>query len=106
MHSAAMRIALRVHAVEDVAEALPFFADQVLRRDSSSSKNTSFVSCPTMLRSVARSCRCPRRARSTRNTENPSDFFFASGSGVVRASSSMRSECWTREIQTFCPVTT
>ena len=33
-------------------------------------------------------------------------FFFTSGSGVVRASSSIKSECWIREIQTFCPLTT
>ena len=36
----------------------------------------------------------------------PSDFFATSASGVVRASRIIRSECWTREIQTFCPLTT
>mgnify|MGYP003472983465 FL=1 len=36
----------------------------------------------------------------------PSDFFFTSASGVVRASRIIRSECWTREIQTFWPLTT
>ena len=36
----------------------------------------------------------------------PSDFFFTSASGVVRASRIIRSECCTREIQTFWPLTT
>ena len=36
----------------------------------------------------------------------PSVFFFTSASGVVRASRIIRSECWTREIQTFWPLTT
>jgi len=36
----------------------------------------------------------------------PSDFFFTSASGVVRASRIIRSECWMREIHTFCPLTT
>ena len=44
--------------------------------------------------------------RSTRNTESPSVFFVTSSSGVVRATKSIRSECSTREIQTFCPFTT
>ncbi|MNL41686.1 hypothetical protein D3C87_1641080 [compost metagenome] len=36
----------------------------------------------------------------------PSDLRFTSVSGVVRASRIIRSECCTREIQTFCPLTT
>ena len=40
------------------------------------------------------------------NTDMPSDFFFTSASGVVRASRIIRSECCTREIQTFWPLTT
>jgi len=36
----------------------------------------------------------------------PSDLRFTSASGVVRASRIMRSECCTREIQTFFPFTT
>ncbi|MNG27670.1 hypothetical protein D3C84_1128250 [compost metagenome] len=36
----------------------------------------------------------------------PSDFFFTSANGVVRASRIIRSECWTREIHTFCPLIT
>ena len=36
----------------------------------------------------------------------PSDFFLTSGSGVVRARRIMRSECCTREIHTFWPLTT
>ena len=36
----------------------------------------------------------------------PSVFFFTSASGVVRASRIIQSLCWTREIQTFWPLTT
>ena len=36
----------------------------------------------------------------------PSDLRLTSASGVVRASRIMRSECCTREIQTFWPLTT
>ena len=44
--------------------------------------------------------------RSTMKTDMPSDFRATSGSGVVRASRIMRSECSTREIHTFWPLTT
>ena len=44
--------------------------------------------------------------RSTRKIDMPSDFFFTSASGVVRASRIIRSECWMREIHTFWPLTT
>ena len=37
----------------------------------------------------------------TKNTDKPSDFFFTSASGVVRASSSIKSECSARDVQTF-----
>ena len=43
---------------------------------------------------------------STMNTESPSVRLSTSSFGVVRASSSMRSECSAREVQTFCPLTT
>ena len=43
---------------------------------------------------------------STRNTDSPSERFFTSSTGVVRASSSIRSECSAREVHTFCPLTT
>ena len=43
---------------------------------------------------------------STRNTDRPSVFFATSSRGVVRASSSIRSECSAREVQTFWPLTT
>lgn len=42
---------------------------------------------------------------STMKTDMPSDFFFTSASGVVRASRIIRSECCTREIHTFWPLT-
>ena len=35
----------------------------------------------------------------------PSDLRVTSASGVVRASRIIRSECWTREIHTFWPLT-
>ena len=53
--------------------------------------------------------RMPRAAASAQIDEKdrePSDFRFTSASGVVRASSSIRSECCTREIHTFWPLTT
>ncbi len=43
--------------------------------------------------------------RSTTKTESPSPFRFTSSLGVVRASSSMRSECSARLVQTFWPWT-
>ncbi len=47
----------------------------------------------------------PASRRSTRNVERPHQRFW-SGPGVpVRASSSMRSECWKREVQIFWPLT-
>ena len=42
---------------------------------------------------------------STMKVESPSVLFSTSSSGVVRASSSMRSECSAREVQIFCPLT-
>ncbi len=44
--------------------------------------------------------------KSTIKIDMPSDFFFTSESGVVRASRIIRSECWTREIHTFWPLIT
>jgi hypothetical protein len=43
---------------------------------------------------------------STRITDRPSVFFMPSDSGVVRASSSIRSECSARLVQIFCPLIT
>jgi len=44
--------------------------------------------------------------RSTRKQLRPSERFCTSASGVVRVSRIIMSLCWTREIQTFCPLTT
>ena len=44
--------------------------------------------------------------RSTRNTETPSLRRFTSSAGVVRASSSIRSDCSARLVHTFWPLTT
>jgi hypothetical protein len=43
---------------------------------------------------------------STMNTESPSLRFVTSSRGVVRARSSIRSECSARLVQIFCPLTT
>src|SRR6516162_2973121 len=43
---------------------------------------------------------------STRKIDIPSDFFFTCAKGVVRANRTIRSECWTRETHTFCPLIT
>ena len=43
---------------------------------------------------------------STRKTESPSPRRFTCSTGVVRASSSIRSDCSAREVQTFWPLTT
>ncbi|MNN44075.1 hypothetical protein D3C81_1583500 [compost metagenome] len=70
------------------------------------SKNSSLVSWLTMLRIGWTVRPLPMASRrSTTNTDRPSDFFFTWSSGVVRASSSIRSECCTREIHTFWPLT-
>ena len=71
------------------------------------SKNSSLVSWLTMF-AIGRTVRPLPIAsrRSTMKIDMPSDFFFTSASGVVRASRIIRSECWTREIQTFWPLTT
>jgi hypothetical protein len=71
------------------------------------SKNSSLVSWFTMLR-IGRTVRPLPIAsrRSTMKIDMPSDFFFTSASGVVRASRIIRSECWMREIHTFWPLTT
>ena len=87
--------ALGVHAVEDVAEALAFLADQVLRRDRAGCRRTPpWCRGSSWCGSAGWSGRCPRASRmSTRNTDSPSVRFATSSSGVVRASSSIRSEC-------------
>src|SRR4029079_1133896 len=99
--------ALGVQAVEDVLEALALAPDQVLGRDLEFSKNSSLVSWLTMFGIGRTVMPWPIASRrSTRKIDMPSLFFVTSASGVVRASRIIRSECWTREIHTFCPLTT
>ena len=43
---------------------------------------------------------------STMNVDSPSVRFSTWSAGVVRASSSIRSECSARDVQIFCPRTT
>ena len=52
------------------------------------------------------SARSSAPRRSTRNSDSPSVRFFTASSGVVRASSSIRSECSARLVQIFWPVIT
>ncbi len=71
------------------------------------SKNSSLVSWLTMLGIGCTVRPWPMASRrSTRKIDMPSDLRFTSASGVVRASRIIRSECWTREIHTFCPLIT
>ncbi|KAI1690622.1 hypothetical protein DdX_22385 [Ditylenchus destructor] len=71
------------------------------------SKNSSLVSWFTMLRMGRTSSPLPMAwCRSTMKIDIPSDLRFTSVSGVVRASRIIRSLCCTREIHTFCPLTT
>ena len=71
------------------------------------SKNTSVLLWFIMVR-IGRTVRpLPSASRmSTRNTDSPSVRFLVSSLGVVRASSSIRSECSARLVHTFWPFTT
>ena len=71
------------------------------------SKNTSQVLWFSMASILRISTPLPFASRrSTRNTDSPSERFFTLSAGVVRASSSIRSECSTRLVHTFWPLTT
>ena len=71
------------------------------------SKNTSQVLWLIMASILRISTPLPFASRrSTRNTDRPSERFFTLSAGVVRASSSIRSECSTRLVHTFWPLTT
>ena len=71
------------------------------------SKNSSLVSWLTRFAMGRTASPLPIAwCRSTMKIDMPSDLFFTSARGVVRASRIMRSECCTREIHTFCPWTT
>ena len=71
------------------------------------SKKTSVVAWFIIVR-IGRMVRpLPLTSRmSTRKTERPAVRDFASARGVVRARSSIRSECSAREVQIFWPSTT
>ena len=71
------------------------------------SKNTSVVAWFIMVRIGLIVSPLPRTVRmSTRNTDKPSVRFFTCSRGVVRASSSIRSECSARDVQIFWPLMT
>ena len=71
------------------------------------SKNTSLELWFIMVR-IGRMVRpLPSAARmSTMKVDSPSVRYFACSRGVVRASSSIRSECSARLVHTFWPLTT
>ena len=71
-----------------------------------SSKNTSVLLWFIMVRIGLIVRPLSRAARmSTRKTDRPSVRFCACSRGVVRASSSIRSECSARLVHTFWPFT-
>ncbi len=99
--------ALGVEPIEDVAEALTLLADEVL------GGNLEIVEEELVGLVVDHVEDGPdghaaaiAALMSTRKIERPSDFFFTSASGVVRASRIIKSECCTRLIQTFWPLMT
>ena len=69
------------------------------------SKNSAFVEWFIIMRSGRTSSPCTWRM-SIRKTDSPSVFRFTWSTGVVRASSSIRSDCSTREMKIFWPLTT
>jgi hypothetical protein len=70
-----------------------------------SSKNSSVVAWFIMVRIGLMLMPVPCASRmSTMKTESPSVRLAARSRGVVRASSSSRSECSAREVQIFCPL--
>jgi hypothetical protein len=99
--------ALGVQAVQDVLEALPFLADQVLGRDLQVLEE-QLVGLVVHHVGIGRTVRPLPMAwrRSTMKIDMPSLFFLTSASGVVRASRIIRSLCWMRLIHTFWPLTT
>ena len=69
------------------------------------SKKSAFVEWFIIMRSGRTSSPCTWR-RSNRKTDSPSVFRFTWSTGVVRARSSIRSDCCTREMKIFWPFTT
>ena len=96
--------ALGVHAVQDLPEPVALLADQAVGRDGHVVHE--HLGRRVVDHGLERLDAIPfLRASwmSTRNTERPWVFFSTSSIGVVRASSSIRSECSALEIQTFWP---
>ena len=98
--------ALRVHAVQDVLEALALLADAILQRHRQAVEE-QLVGVDRLAAHLVDHARLDvvcGRAR-CRTGDRPSVRFFTSSSGVVRASSSTRSATCAVEIQIFCPCT-
>ncbi len=107
MHSAAIRMRSAFRPSRMYLKPLPSLPIRFSAGISRLSKNTSFVSWFTMLRIGRRVMFLAGTLRlSTRKIDIPSDFFFTSSSGVVRASRIISSECCSREVHTFWPFTT
>ena len=73
---------------------------------SRSSKKSMFVWWLNITSRGSTRSRSPASRRSTMKTESPRVLSSSSSYGVVRASSTMRSDCFTREMKTFWPFTT
>jgi hypothetical protein len=99
--------ALGVHAVEDVAEALALLADQVLGRHLQVVEEQlggGVVHHRADRADGQAPCPAPRACRPGTPTCRRC-FWHLSSRGVVRASSSIRSECSARLVQIFWPLT-
>ena len=107
MHSAAIRMRSAFSPSRMYLKPLPSSPIRFSAGISRLSKNSSLVSWLTMLRIGCSVSPLPMAwCRSTMNIDMPSDLRLTWATGVVRASSIIRSECWTREIHTFWPLTT
>jgi hypothetical protein len=107
MHSAAISVRSALSPSRMYLKPWPSSPMRFRAGISRFSKNSSLVSWFTMFRMGCTVSPLPMASRrSTMKIDMPSDFFFTSASGVVRASRIIRSECWMREIHTFCPLMT
>ena len=99
---------LGVHAVEDLPEAAPFGTDERIGGELDAvEEHLGRRVVQHRLDRADRRVRPPVASRrSTRNVDNPCVRFSTWSSGVVRASSSIRSEWSARDVQIFWPCTT
>ncbi len=84
---------------------MPSWPIRLVAGISTLSKNSALVEWFIIIRS-GRTSKPLRLRMSIRNTDSPSVFRFTWSTGVVRASSSIRSDWSTREMNIFWPLTT